>query len=106
MNAGKTHNGAELRGGDACKGDFAYAGAETSALCLASFLARIEFFGFPLPVTPFPFHGNHLPCQGQWGMALTATLWAPGCYGIYPLPKILSRVCICSALLTGDTCTG
>lgn len=23
--------------------------------------------GFLLPVAPFPFHGNHLPCQGQGG---------------------------------------
>ena len=77
MNAGKTHNGAELRGGDACKGDFAYAGAETSALCLASFLARIEFW-FPVacdsisiswkspPLSGTVGHGSHSHAVGSW----------------------------------------
>lgn len=53
-------------------------------------------------MTPLPFCGNHVPCQGQGGTALAATLRGPGCYGRCWFPKTLSRVSICCALLRED----
>lgn len=65
-NAGKMCNGAKLLGGDACEGGLANARAETSALCLTSSLASIEF-RFPVACDSTPILWKSRPLSGTGG---------------------------------------
>lgn len=66
MNAGKMCSGVKLHGGDACEGGLAYAGAETSAFCLASSLASIEFW-FPVAFDSVSVSWKSPPLSGTEG---------------------------------------